>query len=297
MFVRREYHGIYYLHYGKNPRRKVTTHTKNKSEAIRFLREFREEQKPKPLVIPLSQFKTKYLEYSKSIHSVKTQEHHGFALKRLISVVGDIPLAELTLLQIHTFLAKITEDASKWSAAKYYGALRSSFQTALEWEYIQVNPWAKVKKPKLPQIIPLALKKEEAESLINAIRDIAFKNLTVFTLETGLRLGEAISLEWIDILEGGRAILVQNKEDFTTKSGRCRTIPLSPTASSTLASLRGSTGLIFRTSSGLPWRHNNVEHKFKVAVRDAKLDDRIHFHTLRHTFATWFLKRGGNIYL
>ena len=154
-----------------------------------------------------------------------------------------------------------------------------------------------MKKPKLPQIVPLALKKEEAESLIIAIKNIHFKRLTVFTLETGLRLAEAITLEWSDIVESGRAILVQNKDTFTTKSKKCRTIPLSATALSILKSIGGSSGLIFKTSTGLPWKHNNVEHRFKFAVRDAELNDKIHFHTLRHTFATWFLQRGGNIYL
>ena len=39
-----------------------------------------------------------------------------------------------------------------------------------------------------------------------------------------------------------------------------------------------------------------LTHKFKRWVRKANLDDRIHFHSLRHTFATWLVQDGVNIY-
>ncbi len=37
--------------------------------------------------------------------------------------------------------------------------------------------------------------------------------------------------------------------------------------------------------------------RFKKAVYDGRLkDDRLHFHSLRHTFATWLVQDGVSIY-
>ena len=113
MFLSKRPSGIWYLFYGTNPRKKISTGTKVKSEALQFLRNFTETQKPTVPNLTLSEFKAKYLEYSKSIHSRSTQEHHKFSYHRLIGHVGDIHLRDLTIQQIHSFLTRVTEEASK----------------------------------------------------------------------------------------------------------------------------------------------------------------------------------------
>ncbi len=40
-----------------------------------------------------------------------------------------------------------------------------------------------------------------------------------------------------------------------------------------------------------------VSKKFKEAIRLAKLDDKIHFHTLRHSFASLLVQRGVSLYV
>ncbi len=40
-----------------------------------------------------------------------------------------------------------------------------------------------------------------------------------------------------------------------------------------------------------------LTHAFKKATYDARLhDDRLHFHSLRHTFASWLVQDGVSIY-
>ncbi len=39
-----------------------------------------------------------------------------------------------------------------------------------------------------------------------------------------------------------------------------------------------------------------VTHRSKYYVRKANLDSKLHFHSLRHTFATWLVQEGVSIY-
>jgi site-specific recombinase XerD len=39
-----------------------------------------------------------------------------------------------------------------------------------------------------------------------------------------------------------------------------------------------------------------VTHRFKKYIRRAGLNDRLKFHSLRHTFATWLVQRGSTLF-
>ena len=39
-----------------------------------------------------------------------------------------------------------------------------------------------------------------------------------------------------------------------------------------------------------------ASHRFKKAVRAAGVDDRLHFHSTRHAFASWLVQAGVSLY-
>lgn len=118
-----------------------------------------------------------------------------------------------------------------------------------------------------------------------------------FGLNTGLRRGEILALEWssVDLVRGH--LTVQR-----SKSGRVRHVPLNGPVRELLRGLEGPRqGPVFRYR-GEPIR-NNFNRSFRRACRDAGLERIVvneygrrenwpRFHDLRHTFAT-DLSNGG----
>ena len=48
------------------------------------------------------------------------------------------------------------------------------------------------------------------------------------------------------------------------------------------------------TREGRVWPAGDIRTSFENAVAEAKLDG-VHFHDLRHSFASWFVMRGGSL--
>ena len=54
---------------------------------------------------------------------------------------------------------------------------------------------------------------------------------------------------------------------------------------------------VFSKSGGIKFNNDYVTKNFKKAVRKAELNDKVHFHTLRHSFASRLVQRGASIYV
>lgn len=54
---------------------------------------------------------------------------------------------------------------------------------------------------------------------------------------------------------------------------------------------------IFYRIKGIKFNENYVSKQFKVAVRDCGLNDNIHFHTPRHSFASRLIQKGASVFV
>ena len=102
---------------------------------------------------------------------------------------------------------------------------------------------------------------------------------------TGMRRGELIALQWADVDLAGRSIHVRHRGDFRTKGNAERRVPIRGDAEHVLGEMHEPdlSGSVFTDREGEPIRPDRVSHRFKHMVRKAGLDERIHFHSLRHT--------------
>ncbi len=245
--------------------------------------------------ICLKDFKDEFLEYSLGVHSRKTHKTHRTAFQEFIRVEGNKPLNSIGVREIEHFLSVKKREASEWTARKYYGSLAAAFQKALHWDHIKVNPFKKVKKPKPPELFPLYFSEMEFNSMLSVMYEKDFKELCVSALLSGLRLGELLSLQWKDVDSVSKIILVRNSETFTTKSRKNRAVPISDELFEMFMqrkeNIRNESDFVFHDPKGSQLKEKTVSQKFKKYVRRAKLNDKLHFHSLRHTFATHLVKK------
>ncbi|MGE7156211.1 tyrosine-type recombinase/integrase [Methylorubrum rhodesianum] len=115
---------------------------------------------------------------------------------------------------------------------------------------------------------------------IEALRNKIITSVIIFAIETGMRRGEILSLEWRDIdLAKGTARLHQ------TKNGRPRTVPLTPRAISELSRMKKDGKLVFPVSA-------NAVHLCWIRVRSRAGLGRLRFHDLRHEAISRFFELG-----
>ncbi|MBN1396851.1 MAG: site-specific integrase [Bacteroidetes bacterium] len=297
---------IYYLFFTDESgiRHKVTTKCRNKSGALEFLNNFRRERyekRKRTRALKLSDFTQEFVEYSKGVHSIKTQKTNLTAFKEFLRIEGDMSLHSFGIKEIEHFLGIKKREASEWTARKYYGCLAAAFEKAVQWDYIEENPFRRVKKPKGREIIPAFFTKGDFSLFLSVIDKQEFKDLCITALLSGLRLAELISLRWIDIDFTTKVIVVCNSDSFTTKSRKNRVVPLNEELFKLLKEReeRKEKGFstVFCNQYGEKLKEHTISHQFKKYLRKAGLNEKLHFHSLRHSFASWLAQNGTSIYV
>jgi integrase len=245
-------------------------------------------------------FGGEFAEYSTGVHSKKTQRTYRTALREFVRIVGDLPLRSIGIREIERFLSTKKAEASSWTARKYYIALASAFEKAVQWNYLAENPFRKVRKPKTPELLPAYFTENDFRVFLSVVEDRGFRELCITALLTGVRLGELLALRWNDIDFVGRLILVRNSDTFTTKTRKNRTIPMNNDLCRLLGqrkeSVRVESDFVFHTAKAGPLKPGTVSGRFKSYVRAAGLDDKLHFHSLRHSFASALVASGVSLF-
>lgn len=307
MYLIKGYHSPFYHIRYKNDNGKLTsksTGKKLKSDALLYLSEFREnlEKKKEIRIIYIQEFKDEYISYVKSIRSESYQRSINFTMKRLIGFTGNLKLNQLDYRLMEKFILK-EYGSSKACSALYYRTLKSVFEKAMSWGYIKENPFKKFKSPKVPSSFPVFIDMSILKIIIDEEKSAMMKDLYLTAFLTGMRLGELLNLKWSSVDMTSQQITVECNSTFTTKSKKERIIPINKTLFELLKKrmpkLIGITReeFVFCRVRGVKLNGNFVSKSFKQAVRDAGMGEEIHFHTLRHSFASSLIQKGVSLYV
>ena len=147
-----------------------------------------------------------------------------------------------------------------------------------------------VRKPTRKKKIPVFLSKKEYHTLIETIGDNWMRPLVMFAVGTGMRRAEILAQRWIDVESD--LIHIRNHGTFTTKSGHERSIPISKLAREALKLQKEEGEYVFSNKNGGRLSPDLVTKAFRRWKKRAGLREEIHFHSCRHTFASWKAQAG-----
>jgi len=216
-------------------------------------------------------------------------------IRNLLPVFGHLTLSEISPKLIVAYKRKRYADGvAPATINRELAAMKKAFNLAIrEWEWCRENPVSRVSMEKEANTRDRWLTDEEEARLFEAAPPW-LREVELFALHTGMRLGEILALTWrgVDLFRNTVTV-------FRSKNGTRRTIPLNQTARALLkakAKVRAlHTEHVFQSAARTPLDPNNVRRAFRRAVEQAEIGD-LHFHDLRHTFATRLVQAGLDLY-
>ena len=213
----------------------------------------------------------------------------------------------------------------------YYRTIKAAFNKAKDWGYAKENYFQKVKLPKKQQVNPVFLNSDQLLVICDHLKNETIKDIVVFAFYTGMRLDEIVNMRLKNVDLQNKVITVGD-DCFTTKGRNQRYIPIceetlkvienlelrmqnekqkrntkiqlvtligdASNSSSHGSELRlGMTNrFVFCKKDGSKYCGNYVSRKFKNACKAAGIDQSIHFHSLRHSFASNLVQKGVPLY-
>jgi len=243
-------------------------------------------------------------EWLYQVKSAKGCEH--VYLSYIAPHLKDKPLSSINALDIERI--KSAMHAKSYSAQTIrhaLGLVRAVYRKLIAWDvYIGTCPTDKVVMPRVDAGRTRFLNKEEAQTLLNTLKQHTptWHDITLMSLHTGMRLGEVLALRWEDV-----NLEVQHVHVRDAKSGS-RTVLLTNETKSMLQEREPRTyGLIFpaRNTTGSTVKISSyASATFPRIVKQLGFNDgitdrrqKVVFHTLRHTFASWLAIEGVPLYV
>jgi len=117
--------------------------------------------------------------------------------------------------------------------------------------------------------------------------------IVLVAVTTGMRAAEIFGLGWQDVRYSEGLLAVRAK----LKGGKMRYVPMLPELAGELRRFPAVIGedRIFPPKPGATSGRQRVEGSFEDLLKRAGIKD-FRFHDLRHTFASWFMMNGGDLY-
>lgn len=238
----------------------------------------------------------------KAIRTVDTYKRYKDG--KLLPYFGHMKVADINQRDIVKFQDYLlTSGHAHKSVNLMMDCLNQVLNYALSDGLLKTNPCKLVKKLKEPMKQDSFLTELEIRSFLLKAQRSKYYQLYSTAIYTGMRKGELGGLKWdrVDLLRR-RIEVTRTRDNFglreATKSNLKRVIPISaellPIFQEMFINRRSD--FVFSRSNGLPLDINHLYRDFKKVLIDAGINRGLTFHDLRHTFASQFVMKGGDIY-
>ena len=221
-------------------------------------------------------------------------------------------LTDLTLDHVDAFVAEWRDERSDKTVNNYLTLLVSMLNEAKERGWLREVP--RIRKFKVhvfdKDYAWLRTEAELARFLDAASREREVVYAMYATaVYTGMRAGELAALRWQSVQFDHQLIVVERSFDGPTKGGDVRHLPIMAPLRPLLKThrLRTKGELVFPNLVGEMHRpsdrifqetlHRVLERAgFPTTKQGDRVRHYLHFHSLRHTFASWWVMKGGDIF-
>jgi integrase len=238
--------------------------------------------------IPFSEFADTYMDRCISIlKSTKTERIRVLFWKRIF---GNRPIGQITTAELQDWQAQKRATNKPATVNHMMSRLRHMFNRAIEWELLDESPMRRIKFLRENNARLRYLSIEECGRLLDGCGVAHMRGIITVALHTGMRLGEILDLKHPDIDFVTGVLTVRS-----SKNGESRHIPMDSSVAALFKWIpkQSNSEYVFPSPSGERWSCN--QKAFRHARSRAGLVD-LHFHDLRHTFASQWMMNGGDLY-
>ena len=123
--------------------------------------------------------------------------------------------------------------------------------------------------------------------------NLRMRLIVLIAVSTGMRSTEIHRLRWSDVMYSEGLLAVRAR----LKNGKVRYVPMSSELAEEIRRYPAviDQDRIFPPKGGPTSRRQRLEGSFEDLLERAKIQD-FWFHDLRHTFASWYMMNGGDLY-
>jgi len=219
----------------------------------------------------------------------------GYAIElRILGKYIQKPVAQINTNDIREYLSRF-DNLKTSSKSRKISVLKSFFGWLSLEEIIDKDPMRKIKNPKKEKRLPKALTIEELEMIRESCQSLRERALIEVFYATGGRLSEIQNLNRQDIDWQNMTAVVFGK------GAKERDVFFSWKAiyhlKKYLASREDAVPALFITERR-PYRrlsNRGIQRAVKIIARKASLENKLHPHVLRHTFASLTLNNGADL--
>lgn len=228
----------------------------------------------------------------------RTRQQYRAVVLPFLRWTGKQRVEELEATDLRRYILTCLAQHHPETQLREVGCIKTFGRWLEDQELVTIDPFRKVKKPRLDHAERRIIAPEDAQRILAAFdrsKPDQFRDAVIvtLTLDTGLRISEVCGAKLADLnLEAGWL-------QVWGKGRKQRRVPLSPAVKMLLGKWvktyrkRWATSeYLFVSRLGGPLDRHRLSSRFRAKVRAAGIPYKVRYHDLRHAAATYALRAG-----